>query len=249
MKTQDVPESMYNSAMTIVEKNSEYDYYFFDDKGCEDFIKEHYPPTYLICFRMLKAGAAKADLFRWLILYKMGGIYFDVDCTCLKPMRNLINTNHSFISIPGSPKFPFRINHCFLAVEKNNEIIKKSIEYAISNILYLHKFKKDMLYPQDVCGPAVLGKCLNLFLKREKEQSVYDLQEKKLNNGVYIPNINKLKTFCCFKYDNYKDDLKKMNISTYDKNRNIGFDYKYSKYIVLTKKSKLDFNYVKKEYF
>lgn len=41
--------------------------------------------------------AAKADIARYFILEKFGGVYLDVDTVCLRPMDNLINTDMWYV--------------------------------------------------------------------------------------------------------------------------------------------------------
>ena len=82
MKSANMPINMYRVALQWTKMNPTYDYEFFDDKRCREFIKEHYEPDVIIAFDMLNVGAAKADLFRWCYLYIRGGIYLDMDMQC-----------------------------------------------------------------------------------------------------------------------------------------------------------------------
>jgi len=61
------------------QRNSGYAYEFYDDARIEDFILKEYGPGLCTLFRRIQIGAAKADLFRYLILYRFGGIYLDID--------------------------------------------------------------------------------------------------------------------------------------------------------------------------
>jgi hypothetical protein len=59
-------------------KNKNYNFIFYDDNARKKFIKEEFPEFYEFYKRINKGyGAAKADIFRVLILYKYGGIYID----------------------------------------------------------------------------------------------------------------------------------------------------------------------------
>jgi mannosyltransferase OCH1-like enzyme len=44
----------------------------------------------------MKEFAGKADILRWEILYKYGGIYIDADSFCLEPLTDLINKYKAF---------------------------------------------------------------------------------------------------------------------------------------------------------
>ena len=49
----------------------------FNDKMCEEYLSEHFPPPVLAAFRRHK-GAHKADLWRYAVLWREGGIYCDI---------------------------------------------------------------------------------------------------------------------------------------------------------------------------
>src|SRR5450432_3003830 len=69
MKTNRVPVFMKNYADTWIKLNPEYEYRFHDDDDIIDFIKNNFP-DYLEGYKKIKYGASKADLWRYLIMYK-----------------------------------------------------------------------------------------------------------------------------------------------------------------------------------
>jgi len=70
--------------------HSNYQYLFFDDNACIEFIDEHYP-DFSPVFLKLPLGAQKADLFRYLCVYHYGGIYADTDTWCLEPIEDYLD--------------------------------------------------------------------------------------------------------------------------------------------------------------
>jgi hypothetical protein len=75
---------------------------------------------YFQAFEKLKHGASKADLWRYLVMFKYGGIYADVDCICVNPLKEWVDPDAAYvtqlgvnkdvcqwliISIPGNPIF------------------------------------------------------------------------------------------------------------------------------------------------
>ena len=53
-------------------------HYLFNDSDCRTFIMREYPPDVLIAYDRLIPTAFKADLWRYCVLYKYGGVYLDV---------------------------------------------------------------------------------------------------------------------------------------------------------------------------
>ena len=217
MKTNNVPENMYNAVMSWVNKNPEYDYIFFDDERCKQFLKDEYNQKYLHIFNMLGNGATKADFFRWCYLYKKGGIYLDIDMVCIKPLREYITDDLSFVSrkkpfhskrgenikktydenhtdfIVTNKKSSFntrasQINHTILATIPYIEILKKSIECAYQNILNCYNNKQDYKYPFYLCGPGLLGVTFNKLLNRSDYLTLENIDE-----GYFLDGKNKNK--------------------------------------------------------
>lgn len=73
---------------TWKEKNPDFEYRFYNDNKCFKFIHNNYP-EYLDLYEDLKP-VERADIFRYLILHKHGGIYADIDTECFKPMGPLL---------------------------------------------------------------------------------------------------------------------------------------------------------------
>lgn len=252
MKTNLVPEDMYKAAMSFVEKNPEYDYYFYDDEGCKKFIKENYPETYLSCFNMLKAGAAKADLFRWLFLYKKGGVYVDIDAVCNKSIEALFEENLDFLTVQTGCNLLHRLNHMLIISSPNNIILEKSIENAISNILYLFIHKENKVMPQDICGPTVIGMVINELMGKNKTSSLKEIWGKTVefkNMKVNILLNQRLSEFLKLKYENYFKDLAKIGQIRYNNTTMIGFDYLHASNIINPNNHNLDLSLMNKNYY
>lgn len=60
--------------------NPTWEYRFYDDDDMSRFIVANYDSRILDCFNRLNPeyGAARADLFRYLLMYKFGGVYLDI---------------------------------------------------------------------------------------------------------------------------------------------------------------------------
>ena len=73
---------------------------FFDDKDRYKFIKKEFS-HYLRAYRKIKHGAVKADLWRYLIIYKYGGVYADIDSKCIVSLREWINPRSLWVTHLG----------------------------------------------------------------------------------------------------------------------------------------------------
>lgn len=256
MKTNNVPEKMYLSAMSWSKKNPEYDYEFFDDNRIIKFIKNNYNKNILTKFMVINSGAAKADFFRWLYLYKHGGIYVDIDSVCLKPINEITkqyqNNKNVFISKsllynnvqfwPSLKNIGYRINHNLIIASPHHILLKKSINYSLRVFNDAFKRKKNIKLPQNLCGPSILGFTLNLSLNKPKltlnYPGNYNIHE--VNNfRVILLNSRYVRNYINPKYTGYDIDEKITSGPHYNLPGVFAFSYiKCKKYL---EQNKIDF--------
>jgi hypothetical protein len=89
--------NQFKAVKSFIDHNPEYDYYLFDDSEALSFVCSFYPELSEI-YQRLRLGAAKADLWRLMIMHRYGGVYVDVDSTSVVPLRNIIHGSASLVS-------------------------------------------------------------------------------------------------------------------------------------------------------
>ncbi|MFK3739407.1 glycosyltransferase family 32 protein [Massilia sp. TN1-12] len=79
--------------------NPHWEYRFYDDADIAAFIRQHYPPLVWEYFERIdpRYGAARADLFRYLLLYKVGGVYLDIKSSAVRPFDEVLRPDDRFI--------------------------------------------------------------------------------------------------------------------------------------------------------
>ena len=138
-KSDECDLAQYNSIMSLIELNPEYEYKFFDDNACYNYLKDNFDNTILEGYNKLKPTAYKADLFRVCVLYKMGGCYFDSKQINRTPLREFINENQDLILCKDA--IWFSLYNAFLISSPNNLIIKKVVNWLIN----LHYYKSKVI--------------------------------------------------------------------------------------------------------
>ena len=169
--TKQLDSDIYQTCLTIKNMNSEYDYKFYDDNDCRKYISQHYPPEYLKAYDMVIPGAYKADVFRYLVLYREGGIYMDCKSTTMVPLRDFIPRNATFAVFRDRPTAA--LLNSFMACTPNHPIVKLVIDMTIDNILK-KRYNENAL---DITGPQTLGRAFNRFIDRPEMLDI--------NPGVY----------------------------------------------------------------
>jgi len=132
MKTNVVPPVISDSSSSWIDKNPEYEYRFFDDSDIYKFIKIEFP-QYLRAYKKIKHGAVKADLWRYLIIYKYGGIYADIDCKCVVPLRQWINPTSTWVTHLSLHR---EVCQWLLMSIPGNLIFKRAAERSYENIIH-----------------------------------------------------------------------------------------------------------------
>jgi len=85
--------------------NPGWEYRLYDDNDMVDFIKSHYPKEILSLYNKINPayGAAKADLFRYLVIYKLGGVYLDIKSNVFAPLDEITSGKQYILSHWPSP--------------------------------------------------------------------------------------------------------------------------------------------------
>lgn len=79
--------------------NPEYVHHVWYRTEVENFILEHYGEAVYGYYKRINPayGASRADLFRMLLLYKLGGVYIDLKVTFGKPLHEIIHPKDEFL--------------------------------------------------------------------------------------------------------------------------------------------------------
>jgi inositol phosphorylceramide mannosyltransferase catalytic subunit len=97
--TKNLPEALQENVKRIRDLNPGWNYRLFDDGEMIDFIREAYGESMLSKYLRInpRYGAARADLFRYLLIYKCGGVYLDVKSSLTKPLDDVLRSDDVYI--------------------------------------------------------------------------------------------------------------------------------------------------------
>jgi mannosyltransferase OCH1-like enzyme len=122
----------YNAVQTFIELNPEYEYHFYDDNECRDFIKNNFDESVLDSYDLLYPGAFKADLFRYCYIYINGGCYFDNKYILRMSLRKIVKNVYNNLLCKDTLDF-LMFNAIILSVAKRDEI-KNCIYNIVDNV-------------------------------------------------------------------------------------------------------------------
>lgn len=178
-----LPPLMYRAVQKLRKDNPMFKYYLYDDVDCREFIENNYQKEVLDAYDSLIPGAYKADLWRYCILYKYGGIYLDIKYIPVKRF-NLINlTEKEYFCLDMDNT---NIYNAIIVSFPGNETLYKAIQQIVTNV-------KNKNYGNSALDPTGPGLLANYFTQEEKNN--FELKHKIhfsadyryiLLNGYYV---------------------------------------------------------------
>ena len=139
----------------------------FDDSMIGEYIKNNFSNRIYNAYKSINQdyGPAKADFFRYLIIYKEGGIYLDIKSALIKNIDDILEKNNLIISRGKANIYPFHYglisqyrnsynwsyfskvkyygeynNWCIIS-PAGNQLLAKVIKQMVSNIEYGLKYQ------------------------------------------------------------------------------------------------------------
>jgi len=180
----------------------EFEYYFFTDDMCRDFMKNimtnEFGYEVYIAYTLLPDGAMKADLWRYCAIYHYGGIYADVDTICRCNPNILIKLKSNLVCSPEENE-PYLAQWCFSAVKKS-PILKEVIEQCITRVIRAVKPFSVASSAKYLTGAGVFTDSVEAYLRRIGFKT-FDDKEK---YWVY-----KNREILCFKVDVFQQKMVK----------------------------------------
>ena len=112
--------------------NPDYEMKLYDDADIDRFMKDNFDEHVYKCFASLRVGAARADLWRYCVLYKHGGVYLDIDAGINSSLDSLIRPVDKYIlSREGNPNIFLQ---WMLISAPGHPILGKAIDLCVRNI-------------------------------------------------------------------------------------------------------------------
>lgn len=182
-----LPPLMQETVTIIKKVNPKFNYYLFDDNDCRQFIKNNFDKDVLYAFDSLIPGAYKADLWRYCVLYKKGGIYLDIKYRPYNGFQfiNLTEKEHLVLDADGDG-----IYNALMVCLPNNEMLWKAIQTIVHNVKTRY-YGTNSLEPT---GPKLIWALLN-----EQDKQSLDMSHKVHysieNRFIYFGNYPVFKSY------------------------------------------------------
>jgi hypothetical protein len=171
---------MRSMMQSWIQINPDYMHVFYDDAQCLRAVAE-YRPDCLEVYQLLRKPVERADLFRYIIVWALGGVYSDIDTECVKPISEFVSENSQFVvGLEGAfknskdrKKFGFVHNVQYaqwtFAATRGHPILDKLIRMVKKNItFYLSGQIVSNAHVETIAktGPGVFTEAVNWGLSK-----------------------------------------------------------------------------------
>jgi mannosyltransferase OCH1-like enzyme len=94
----ELPAEVVENTDRLRASNPGWEYRFYDDKECFEFIRKNYDMRVQRAYNKInpRYGAARADFFRYLLVYRCGGLYLDIKSGASKSFDEIVG-NHEYL--------------------------------------------------------------------------------------------------------------------------------------------------------
>jgi mannosyltransferase OCH1-like enzyme len=159
--SKNLPPGMQMAVNNLRAAGPRFHYQLFDDQDCRDFIKNNFEENVLTAYDRLIPGAYKADLWRYCVLYKEGGVYLDIKYLPVNGFRigNLLEKEHFCLDADGNG-----IYNAIMVCKAGNEILRKAIYQVVENVRAKYYGGSCL----DPTGPGLLAR----YFSREQKNAM-----------------------------------------------------------------------------
>jgi Glycosyltransferase sugar-binding region containing DXD motif len=157
--TRDLPPSIQEAVNALKANNPEFQHYLFDDQDCRTFLQKNFQRDVVDAYDCLQPGAYKADLWRYCVLYKYGGVYLDIKYMPVgkSKLMDMMGEEHFCKDLPNPRAYKQGIYNAFMICRRGNAILRKCINKCVANCQA--QFYGDS--PLEVTGPTMMVEFFN----------------------------------------------------------------------------------------
>jgi len=199
-KNTTIPEEFAGYQKKLIELHPDWEYRLWTDEQNLEFVKQNFADFYEVFIRLPK-NIMRADVIRYLIMYKIGGLYLDLDYEMIKPF-DLLNFD---LVLPYNRQIKYGdrydgIGNCIFASAPGHKFWEYIIDDLKNTKDYEAKFKslsgkpyvpKNTTLEEAITGPAFVTK---IFYSVKDELQNYTLPDREAFHPPYNTNYNTILT-------------------------------------------------------
>ena len=151
---------MHSAMNTWKDFNPEYQHRYMDDVQAADFVLQEFGQEWHDIFIGLPIGVMRGDLWRYMVIYKYGGVYADLDTHCMSPIDTWMLEDKDFIVCPETDK---HFCQWTFASSAKNPILKSVLDLIKDRLLNPEYDSPHFVHSHT--GPAIWTEGINKALE------------------------------------------------------------------------------------
>ena len=98
-RSKELPDDVLLNIEKLRRLNPGWDYRFYDDDAVIDFIRREFNSEILRVYEKINPayGAARADFFRYLLMFRVGGVYLDIKSTATQAFDQVLMPDEEYV--------------------------------------------------------------------------------------------------------------------------------------------------------
>jgi autotransporter strand-loop-strand O-heptosyltransferase len=199
-RTKELPEELRVSVESLKKLNPDFEYRFYDDEDCYNFIKENYDEETLLLYSSINPnyGSSKADFFRYLLMYKVGGVYLDIKSSARIPFNDIILPTDEYLLTHWEGRdwnqilnyYHGEFQNWHIICKPNHPFLEKTIELVKRNIRN-YRGEKGKLSVLNLTGPIVYSKAIVSLIDEHRTYTFNSpVREFKLEDEIHLTYKN-----------------------------------------------------------
>ncbi len=189
--THDVPIRWNESYHSVIAQNiDEFKHHLWTDEEMHVFVKEHEPEFYKNTYITYQYEIQRADSFRYVVLYHLGGIYIDMDNACNRPFKDLLATLEALD--PDSPflaAFPldtaYGIDIDFMIGTPGHPLYKQ----LISRLQFFHHYYLFHFYTIVLSTGPMYAALQERLFNSSSQQQVVRVLDYAVSHPIFTRNV------------------------------------------------------------
>ena len=196
--TKVLPPKMNENYQLLKTANPEFEHILFDENDCRNFIKQNFNSNVLHAYESLVPCAYKSDLWRYCVLYKLGGIYLDIKYKTVNGFKLIALTEKEYFVRDLDSSFKGIYNALIVSLPGNN-ILLNCINQIVNNVTYKYYGTNCLA----VTGPSLLARHFTSEQRNNMELYLETCNVENVINTFYICWHNNI---ILGKYKEYYDE-------------------------------------------
>ena len=199
-KTKELPEELRVSVESLKKLNPDFEYRYYDDEDCYNFIKENYDEETLSLYSSInpKYGSSKSDFFRYLLMYKVGGVYLDIKSSAKIPLNDIILPTDEYLLTHWEGRdwnqilnyYHGEFQNWHIICKPNHPFLEKTIELVKRNIRN-YKGEKGKISVLNLTGPIVYSEAIVSLIDEHRTYTFNSpVREFKVEDEIHLTYKN-----------------------------------------------------------